>query len=158
MPSVFLTRWELEASAAEVFAILADAEALPLWWPATFLRTRLVSGGGEGGVGRVVEVVTAGPVRWPLRWTFRTTLVEPGSRLAVEVSGGIEGLGLWAIEAYGNRVVVRFRFLGGLSGALDRHLPTLARPLFGRGYAWAMERGFTSLLLEVWRRRTNDPE
>ncbi len=156
-PEPFLTRWELEASAGEVWALLADARDLPYWWPAAFLHARQIEEGDGSGVGRVVEVVTAAFVPWTLRWTIRTTLSEPGARVAVEAAGDVEGMGLWAFEPYGNRVVIRFRFLGGISGRVGRHLPSVARPLFRRSYTWAMERGFTSLMLEVWRRRTNDP-
>ena len=156
IPETFLTRWELEASAAEVSALLADATGLPGWWPAVFLDAREIEPGDASGVGQLVEVVTAGFLPWTLRWTIRTTIAEPGARLGVEAAGDVEGIGLWALEPFGNRVVVRFRFLGGISGRLWRNLPTIARPLFRRSYVWAMERGFTSLMLEVWRRRTND--
>lgn len=155
-PETFLTRWELEASAAEVSALLVDARDLPKWWPSVFLHARLAEPGEATGLGRVVEVVTAGFLPFTLRFRIETTLVEPGARIGVEATGDVEGIGLWALEPFGGRLVVRFRFLGGISGRPARFFPGLFRRVFRRSYAWAMERGFTSLLLEVWRRRTND--
>jgi hypothetical protein len=155
-PETFLTRWELEASPDEVSALISDTASLSDWWPAAFLTTRVLDSGHASGVGRVVDVLATGFLPFALRFRIRTTLLEPGARIGVEATGDIEGMGLWALEPFGRRLVVRFRFVGGVSGGLGRSFPRLARPLFRRSYAWAMERGFTSLLLAVWRGRTND--
>jgi uncharacterized protein YndB with AHSA1/START domain len=154
----FLTRWELEATPQEVFDLIADASSYPRWWPSVFLETRIVEPGDEGGVGRVVEVRTAAFLLFALSWRYRVTACRPSERLAVETSGDLEGLGLWTFEPSDRRTVVRFNWRGGVTRSPFRQLPTFLRPLFRACYHWAMERGFTSLLLEVWRRRTDDKD
>jgi len=80
------------------------------------------------------------------------------AQIAVETSGDLAGIGAWFFDPAGKRVVVRFHFWGHVERPLARALPTMSRPLFAASHRWAMERGFTSLLLEVWRRRTTNQE
>ena len=153
-----LTRWELEASPQEVFDLIADASSYPRWWPSVFLDAQVLEPGDERGVGRLVEVRTATFLLLALRWRYRVTSSHAPGRLAVETSGDLEGLGLWTFEGRGKNAAVRFHWRGRVKRAPFRQLPTLFRPLARACNRWAMERGFTSLLLEVWRRRTDDPE
>jgi ribosome-associated toxin RatA of RatAB toxin-antitoxin module len=152
------TRWELEATPQEVFDLIADAPSYPQWWPSVFLEARVVEPGDAHGVGRVVEVRTAAFLLIALSWRYRVTAVRPSERLAVETSGDLEGLGLWSFEPSDRRTVVRFNWRGRVTRPPFRQLPTFLRPLFRACHRWAMERGFTSLLLEVWRRRTDSQE
>jgi hypothetical protein len=154
----FLTRWELEASPREVFDLIADGPSYPRWWPSVFLDARVLEPGGEQGVGRLVEVRTATFLLLSLRWRYRVTTSHPPARLGVETSGDLEGLGLWTFEGRERSTAVRFHWRGRVRRTPFRQLPTLLRPLARASNRWAMERGFTSLLLEVWRRRTDDAE
>jgi hypothetical protein len=152
------SRWELEATPREVFDLMADASSYPRWWPSVFLEARVLEPGDEGGVGRLVEVRTAAYLLLALSWRYRVTSVRPFERMAVETSGDLDGLGLWSFEPHGSRTVVRFSWRGTVTRSPFRQVPTFLRPLFLSCYRWSMERGFTSLLLEVWRRRTDDQE
>jgi hypothetical protein len=153
-----LTRWELEASPEEVFDLLADAPSYPRWWPSVFLESRVLEPGDERGVGRLVEVRTATFLLLSIRWRYRVTSLHRRQRLAVETSGDLEGLGLWTFEGRDRRTTVRFHWRGRVRKTPFRQLPTFLRPLTRACYRWGMERGFTSLLLEIWRRRTDDEE
>jgi uncharacterized protein YndB with AHSA1/START domain len=154
----FRTRWELEASPQEIFDLIADAPALPRWWPSVFLEARVLEPGDERGVGRLVEVRTATFLLLSLRWRYRVTAAHGPGRLAVETTGGLEGLGLWTFERQDKSTIVRFNWRGRVMRTPFRQLPTFLGPLARTCHRWAMERGFTSLLLEVWRRRTHDQE
>jgi hypothetical protein len=151
-------RWELEASPGEVYDLIADAPSYPRWWPSVFLDARVLEPGDERGVGRLVEVRTATFLLFSLRWRYRVTTVHPAGRLGVETSGDLDGLGLWTFEGRDGKTVVRFNWRGRVMRAPFRQLPTLLAPVARACDRWAMERGFTSLLLEIWRRRTDDPE
>jgi len=153
-----LARWELEASPTEVFDLIVDAPSYPRWWPSVFLEARVLEPGDERGVGRLVEVRTVTFLLASVRWRYRVTAAHSPARLAVETSGDLEGLGLWTFEARGRNTVVRFNWRGRVTRAPFRQLPTFLRPLTRACHRWAMERGFTSLLLEVWRRRTDDQD
>ena len=152
------TRWELEAAPREVYDLIADGAAYPQWWPSVFLEARVLEPGDEQGIGRLVEVRTAAFLLFTLRWRYRVTSVHPSERMAVETTGDLEGLGLWSFEPSDARTVVRFKWKGRVARSPFRQLPTFLRPVFRACHRWAMERGFTSLLLEVWRRRTEDAE
>ena len=152
------TRWELEASPQEVYGLIADAPSYPRWWPSVFLEARVLEPGDDDGVGRLVEVSTATFLPFPIRWRYRVNAVRLPSHLAVETSGDLEGLGLWTFEGRGKTTAVRFNWRGRVNRMPFRQLPTLLRPLTRACQRWAMERGFTSLLLEIWRRRTDDPD
>jgi uncharacterized protein YndB with AHSA1/START domain len=147
------TRWELEATPQEVYDLLADATAFSRWWPAVCLEARPVRARGEAEV----EVLAAAFLPLTLRCRVRVTAARPGERIAVQTAGDLEGLGVWAFEPGERGAVVRFHWRGRLRKSVLGHVPTFVRPLFMASYRWAMERGFTSLLLEVWRRRATDP-
>jgi Polyketide cyclase / dehydrase and lipid transport len=147
------TRWELEATPREVYDLLADLTALPRWWPAACLDARPVRARGEAEV----EVLVAAFLPLTLRCRVRATAERPGERIAVQTAGDLEGVGVWAFEPGERGAVVRFHWRGRLRKSALGQVPTFVRPLFMASYRWAMERGFTSLLLEVWRRRAADP-
>ena len=152
------SRWELEATPREVFDLVADAASYSRWWPSVFLESRILEEGDERGVGRLVEVRTAAFLLFTLRWRYRVTSVRASERMAVETSGDLDGVGVWSFEPSDSHAVVRFNWRGGVTRSPFRQVPTFLRPLFRARCRWAMERGFTSLLLEVWRRRTDDQE
>jgi hypothetical protein len=153
-----VTRWELEASAPEVFDLLQDALSLPHWWPSVFLEARILEPGDERGVGRLVSVRTKAFLPWTLSWRYRVTGLERPRQISIELAGGLSGLGAWFFDAKARKVVVRLHLTGGLDGRLARAVPAIARLFLRWSHRWAMERGFTSLLLEVWRRRTTSAE
>jgi len=153
-----LSRWELAAAPQEVYDLVTDPASLPRWWPSVFLDANVLEAGDARGVGRVVEVATAAFLPVTLRWRFRVTAAQPPERLFMETTGDLEGLGLWAFEPAEKQVVVRLHWRGHVAKGGWRHLPTLVTPLLRRSHRWAMDRGFTSLLLEVWRRRTPSEE
>jgi uncharacterized protein YndB with AHSA1/START domain len=147
------TRWELEATPQEVYDLLADVTALSRWWPAVCLDARPVRAGGAAEV----EVLAAALLPLTVRCRVRVKAARPGERIALETAGDLEGVGVWAFEPGGRGAIVRFHWRGRLRKPLLEHVPTFLRPLFMASYRWAMERGFTSLLLEIWRRRATDP-
>jgi uncharacterized protein YndB with AHSA1/START domain len=149
-------RWEIEASPEEVFDLLLDAGSLPSWWPSSFLDARVLDPGDERGVGRTTELLAAAFLPLTLRFRTRVTAASRPQRIAVETTGDLDGLGLWAVERGDRRAVVRWTWRGALGKAGVRHVPTFVGSAFQASHRWAMERGHTSLLLEVWRRRTTD--
>jgi hypothetical protein len=148
-----LTRWELEATPQEVHDLLADVTAFSRWWPAVCLEARPVRAGGVAQT----EILAAAFLPLSLRCRVRVTAARLGERIAIETTGDLEGVGVWAFEPGERGTVVRLHWRGRLRKSVLGHVPTFVRPLFMASYRWAMERGFTSLLLEVWRRRTTDP-
>lgn len=154
----FVTRWELDASAEEVYDIIADAVRLPEWWPSACLQATLLEPGDERGIGRTVTLLTKGFLPATLRWRLRVVDAQRPTRLALEASGDFTGFGIWTFEPSPPKLVVRFHWSIHAEKRLLRLLSFLLKPIFKANHRWAMERGFTSLLLEVWRRRARTEE
>jgi uncharacterized protein YndB with AHSA1/START domain len=153
-----LTRWELEATPEEVYDIIADAPRLREWWPAVHLDVQVLEPGDERGVGRVVDLRTKGRLPCTIRWRFRVVDARRPERLAIEATGDLAGLGVWTFEPAGKAVVVRFHWSVRAEKRLLRVLSLLLKPVFMDNHRWAMSAGYTSLLLEVWRRRAPTEE
>lgn len=154
----FVTRWELEASAEEVYDIIADAGRLPEWWPSVYLEARLLEPGDEHGIGRQVALLAKGFLPYTLGWRLRVVDSQRPTRLALEASGDFVGFGICTVDPCAPKVVVRFHWSIRARKRLLRYFSFLLRPIFKANHRWAMDRGFTSLLLEVWRRRATTEE
>jgi hypothetical protein len=93
----FVTVWRVAGTVDEVTAILADAESLPLWWPAVYLSVHPVEEGG-GGVGAVLDH-TKGWLPYTLRWTLLITEPITSTGFALEATGDLRGSGRWTLDA-----------------------------------------------------------
>lgn len=99
----FVTVWRVAGSLDEVKAVLDDAASLARWWPAVYLRTETVAPGGEGGVGRVVELYTKGLLPYTLRWTLTVTEPISDTGFAIDANGDLIGRGRWRSKWTGRR-------------------------------------------------------
>ena len=93
----FTTTWHVHATADEIAAILADAEGLARWWPSVYLSVRVVDPGGADGIGKVVDLWTAGWLPYTLRWRFRVVASDPPNGFGIEAEGDFVGQGVWTL-------------------------------------------------------------
>lgn len=149
----FVTRWEVEATPEEVFAILEDAASLPRWWPSVYLEVTEVERGDADGIGRVTSFFTKGWLPYTLRWSARVTAAERPRTIALEAFGDLEGRGVWTIEAEGTGSAVTYEWTVRAEKPLLRTLSFALKPAFSANHEWAMARGLESLKLELLRRR-----
>ncbi|HVM01053.1 MAG TPA: SRPBCC family protein [Acidimicrobiales bacterium] len=154
----FLTVWRVAGTIEEVKAVLGDAEALPRWWPSVYLGVEVVEEGGEGGVGRALDLHTKGWLPYTLRWRLRITEPVTDAGFALEASGDLEGTGRWSFDQDGPEVVIAYDWRVSAAKPLLRRLSWLLRPAFAANHRWAMARGRESLALELRRRRAADEE
>lgn len=157
---VFVTRWRLPApaTAAEVAGILADAAALPRWWPSVYLEAEELETGDAKGVGTVVRLLTKGWLPYTLRWSFRVTESDPPRGFALEAWGDFEGAGRWTFTDVAGGCEARYDWRVRAEKPLLRRLSFLLKPIFAANHRWAMARGEESLRLELVRRRATTPE
>jgi uncharacterized protein YndB with AHSA1/START domain len=142
----FTTHWRFEASPEEVWAVLADGEDLPRWWPSVYLEATRVEAGDALGVGQVTMLWTKGFLPYTLRWRFRVSEADRPYRLVWTLAGASGGTDVsfdWRIRA---------------EKPLLRALSFLLRPVFSANHAWAMARGRESLHLELRRRGARTDE
>lgn len=154
----FVTRWAVDGSPAEVYAILDDAPALPVWWPAVYLSIEQRAPGDAYGVGKAFRVLTKGWLPYTIRWTFRVTKKRPPYGFQLEAHGEFVGTGEWTFAADGPRCVVTYDWRIRAEKPLLRRLSFFLKPVFSANHRWAMAKGEESLKLELLRRRARTPE
>jgi Polyketide cyclase / dehydrase and lipid transport len=154
----FTTHWRFDASSEEVWAVLADAQELPRWWPSVYLEAQRLENGDSDGVGQVTALWTKGFLPYTLRWRFRVSEVERPHRLAIEAVGDFVGRGLWTLAGTSDETNVTFDWRVRAEKPVLRGLSFLLKPVFSANHAWAMARGDESLRLELLRRRATTDE
>jgi hypothetical protein len=150
----FITAWTFDATTPdEVYDVIGAPEELPRWWPSVYLGVRVVEPGGDGGVGKVVDLHTKGWLPYTLRWRLRVAEAERPRRSLIEAQGDFVGRGIWTFDARpdgGVRVTYDWRIRA--AKPLLRALSFLLKPVFAANHRWAMARGEESLRLELRRR------
>ena len=154
----FLTRWWMQASALEVYDVIADGESLPRWWPSVYLDVRTLELGSELGTGRVTAVHTKGFLPYTLRWSFRVTEAVRPVRIALDAVGDFVGRGVWSFAENGGGTAIHLDWRLRAEKPLLRRLAFLLRPVFSANHRWAMARGEESLRLGLRRRRAGTEE
>jgi uncharacterized protein YndB with AHSA1/START domain len=149
----FLTHWRFQATAREVFDILADGLGLKRWWPSVYLDVKELKPPGPDGTGRVLDLWTKGFLPYTLRWNFTVTEVTPPSGFRLTAHGDFEGFGVWTITQDGEFVDVVYDWRIKAEKPLLRYGSFALRPFFAANHRWAMARGEESLALELRRKR-----
>ncbi len=150
----FVTRWRVEASREEVFAVLTDAENLTRWWPSVYRSVQPIAPpNGPDGVGKRLLLDTQGWLPYRLRWELCVVEYLPPSRLALETRGDFVGSGVWTLAQAGDATEVNYEWAIRAHKPLFKYLSFLLKPVFALNHRWAMARGLESLELELARRR-----
>jgi uncharacterized protein YndB with AHSA1/START domain len=148
----FVTRWQVEGTPEEVFAVLDDPADLARWWPSVYLDVRVIEPGDERGVGKVVGLLSKGWLPYKIRWSFRVTEKVPPTRIVLDSWGDLDGHGEWTITPQGPHVEATYDWRVRADKPLLRHLSFLFKPVFSANHRWAMSRGEESLRRELGRR------
>jgi hypothetical protein len=152
----FVTWWRVAGTREEVVAVLADASALPHWWPAVYLAVEPLQPGGAGGVGSRSLLHTKGWLPYTLRWELTLTSPVRPEGFTVGARGDLNGVGRWTLTQDGPETVIRYDWQVSAEKPLLRRLSWLLKPAFAANHRWAMARGRESLALELRRRRAVD--
>lgn len=64
----FITRWRVEASAEEVFALISEPAHYPRWWSSVYLKVLELEPGQADGLGRRFRFHTKGWLPYTLDW------------------------------------------------------------------------------------------
>jgi hypothetical protein len=151
----FVTEWRVAGTVDEVKDILGDddAQAVTRWWPSVYLTVDQREPGGEGGLGRVLDLHTKGWLPYTLRWTLRVTEPLSDAGYALEATGDLAGTGRWTFHQDGPEVQIIYDWRIHATKPLLRRLGWLLKPAFSANHHWAMKTGEESLRLELRRRR-----
>ena len=150
----FLTHWRVNATAEEVFDVLADPLALPHWWPSVYLEVKeLKPGDPITRVGRVIDLYTKGWLPYTLRWNFTVTESKRPTGFTLVAHGDFEGTGVWTIAQVDGQTEATYDWRIAAEKPLLRYGSLVFRQIFAANHRWAMARGEESLKLELRRRR-----
>lgn len=141
----------------EVSSVIADALALPRWWPSVYLEVvELAPGAPDTRLGRVLELYTKGWLPYTLRWQLEVIENRHPHGFALRATGDFSGTGRWTFAQHGSQVEVVYEWCVRAEKPLLRHLSFLLKPIFSANHQWAMRMGETSLKLELARRHASD--
>ena len=154
----FIDKWRVEGEVKEVADIIEDALSLPRWWPSVYFEVEVIEPGGEGGIGKLIDLRAGGWLPYTLRIRFRTVESHYPYGFKMEADGDLEGTGIWIFEQDGDHVNVTYDWTISANKAIIRSLSFLLKPIFRSNHNWTMKRGEESLKLELLRRRARTPE
>ena len=150
----FRTVWRVPGTVLEVATVLADAAALPRWWPSVHLAVDVLhTPDRETGLGAVARLHTTGWLPYTLTWTIELTSPITADGFTLTAVGDLEGAGVWTFRQDGPEVEIGYDWQVRAGKPLLRRMSWLLRPAFEANHHWAMRRGEQSLVLELRRRR-----
>lgn len=147
------SRWHLDASIPEIYAVVRTPESLASWWSSVFMRAEFIEPGGPDLVGLTVRLYTKGLL--PHTFQFAARVVKSDLRGAVEIEawGDFIGRGEIRVRDAPGGVDIRIRWRVLVRQPYIRPLLRLLALVFAANHRWAMRRGREGLQAEIHRRR-----
>lgn len=147
-----VSSWRVLGSVEECYAIIANAEDTPRWWPAAFSEVLTIEKGDEDGLGMIVRMKTHGYLPYTLNWHLRVTEAVPNVRIRFKVWGDFEGEGEWIFSQEDGWCSIGYDWRITVKKGIVQYFSFLGRPVFVSNHRWAMARGEESLRIELARR------
>jgi hypothetical protein len=139
---VFHSRWTVPGAPAAVFAVLADVENYPAWWPQVRSATPVAAGDGV----TAGELTCRSLLPYDLVFTARQQVSDADSLvLRAAFTGDLDGFGQWSLAADGPITEVVFDQDVEVGKPLVRRLGRLARPLLRANHELMMRGGEAGL-------------
>lgn len=148
----FVSTWDLDAPAHDVYLALKDTGDYPLWWP----EVRRVRAIDEG----ISEMVIRSLLPYDLSFIARESRQDPQAGvLEAVMSGDLEGFSRWTVSGDGDRTRAVFEEDVVARKPVLRRLAVPARPAFRANHALMMRHGHRGLrtYLAGFRAATRPP-
>jgi hypothetical protein len=134
--------WDIQdASAAEVYVVLANGELLPLWWKGVYLEVRRLGGGGPPRVGDRLQARARGFLPYELNFVLEATVLEPDRRVEVKTVGDFEGLWSAELSQRPGGVHVAIVWQVTVLRPILKFMAPILRPAFAWNHRWTTPRG-----------------
>lgn len=118
---VFRSQWRLPADPDRVYAVLADVEAYPSWWPQVRSTRRLDATSGE--------LVCRTVLPFDLTFAMHREIEDPAGRvLRARMSGDLDGTSQWTVTPAGRGSLAVFDERFDAAPGLLRVAGRLLRP------------------------------
>ena len=149
----FVTHWQVEGTAEEVYDVLDKPLDLPRWWPSVYLSVKRIDRPEGQFHSDVFELHTKGWLPYTLRWRLRQTESHRPTGFALQAWGDFDGTGVWTFAEHGRLVNITYDWRIKAEKPLLRYLSFLFKPIFSANHRWAMAQGEKSLKRELARLR-----
>lgn len=135
---IFRSVWTIEATLADLYAVLADVRTYPAWWPEIRMVKELTHGR--------FEMVARSLLPYDLRFVSEEGIQgrRPGV-IEARLSGDLEGFARWSIETTGMGCRLVYDQEVDTRKALLNALAPVARPGFRINHSLMMRHGQTGL-------------
>jgi hypothetical protein len=156
---IFISEWKVKSGIQEVYDVIGgDAHDLARWWPSVYLDVKVHEPGDVNGVGKIVELYTKGWLPYTLRWKFEITETNEPHGFSLKTLGDFVGTGVWTFKQNAEFTDIVYDWRIRAEKGILKNLSFLLKPVFAANHQWAMKKGYESLLLELERRKVQDPE
>jgi uncharacterized protein YndB with AHSA1/START domain len=130
----FVSTWRLGASPADVYRVLRDTDAYPMWWPEVRAVRRVDD--------RRAEMVVRSLLPYDLVFVVEEERRDPAAGvLEARMTGDLEGFSRWTITSAGDGARAVFEERVEARKELLRRLAVVARPAFQANHALMMHHG-----------------
>src|SRR3954452_23362075 len=134
----FVDEWHVQATAEDVFDVLADAHTYPEWWKPVYL--------GVKTEGDYTLQHFKGRLPYHLHTRTRTIEADRPRRIHGETDGDLRGTGIWTLTATDDGGThVRFDWQVHADRRLLKLLTPILRPALRWNHAWAIARAIEGL-------------
>jgi len=138
--------WEIpEGTPDEVWAVLSDAELLPLWWGEVYKEVVPLDKKGKGKVGSRARARARGLLPYELNFIIEAVALEPGRLVAVKTIGDFDGLWRAELSPAGDGTHVALTWQVTVLRPILKFLAPLLRPAFAWNHRWTTPRGEAGL-------------
>ena len=147
--------WDIpDASAAEVYAVLADGELLPQWWKGVYLDVQRLGPKGSPKTGDRLRARARGFLPYELKFVLEAVALEPDRFVQVKTIGDFEGLWSAELSEADGGVHVAIVWQVTVLRPILKFLSPILRPAFAWNHRWTTPRGEKGLREYLARKKT----
>ena len=136
----FVTVWKYEAPLTKIWPILKDSEHWPSWWKGV-RKVEVLQRGDDSGGGALQRFTWRSQLPYNLVFESRTVRVVPDKEIAGEVSGELEGTGIWHLSQEGPITTMQYNWDVSTTKPWMNALAPIARPFFAWNHDVVMRWG-----------------
>jgi uncharacterized protein YndB with AHSA1/START domain len=139
-----LSRWQIPASRAEVWAALRNVNAWPGWWPYVAAVEEIETSKADG-LGACHRLHWSSRLPYSIHLVTRVSEVVPQTLLRAQASGDLAGEGCWRLADAGGGTQVEYLWRVELDKPWMQFIAPLARPVFEWNHHGVMAAGEAGL-------------
>ena len=147
-----VSKWKVRGDKATVAEIFRDTSNIQNWWRATFLKTKVLSEGQNGEIGKIVRVHAKGWAPFSMRFWFLVREEIADQTFKLDFVGDFNGFAVCSLRQLGDFTYLTLDWNVAVGKPFLILGSFVLKPLFKLNHLWAMSQGQKSLQIELLRR------